>query len=358
MKILDRYILRGLTLSWLATILVFSLIITVWDIAERVDDFYENDLSMWFVLTHYYAYLTPYFLIMLMPFFVFIAAVFYTSRLADRMEIVAMFTGGMSFFRFLIPYVLWASLISAALAYSYHNLHPYVAREKLRFENEYLGWAITWTDNTVLELQEGTFMLFRTFSMRDSVGYNLVLDQLSGVLLHKRTYANQFTWKGDSTWLLKGVFMRSLASAKHDLKKLDSLIINLPITPEDFDPDIEYSIEAMTTKQLKAFIKEEERRGSENIKYYYVKLYERYAMPFTLIILTLLGVTIASRKVRGGTGLHIAIGLAIGFSYIFVSRLTTILALNTPFPAWLGVWLPNFIYLIVTGIVIIWRLRY
>ncbi len=358
MKILDRYILRGLTLSWLATLLIFALITTVWDIAERVDDFYENDLSMWFVLTHYYAYLTPYFLIMLMPFFVFIAAVFYTSRLADRMEIVAMFTGGMSFFRFLLPYMFWAGVIAVALAYSYHNLHPHVAREKLRFENEFLGWAITWTDNTVLELQPGTIMLFRTYSMEDSIGYNLVIDQFNGINLYKRTIANQFIWRGDSSWLFKGVFIRSLKSTKHVIKKTDSLLTILPVTPEDFDPDIEYSIEAMTTKQLKAFIKEEEQRGSEKIKYYYIKLYERYAMPFTLIILTLLGVTIASRKVRGGTGLHIAIGLAIGFSYIFVSRLTTILALKTPFPAWLGVWLPNFIYLLVTAIVILWRLRY
>jgi len=162
----------------------------------------------------------------------------------------------------------------------------HVAKEKLRFENEFLGWSLTWTDNTVLELQPGTIMLFRTYSMEDSVGYGLVLDQFSGINLQKRTYANQFQWKGDSTWLLKGLFIRSLGSTKHQLIKQDSLIINLPITPEDFDPDIEYSIEAMTTKQLKAFIKEEEQRGSENIKYYYVKLYERYAMPFTLIILT------------------------------------------------------------------------
>ena len=358
MKILDRYILRGLTLSWLATLLIFALITTVWDIAERVDDFYENDLSMWFVLTHYYVFLTPYFLIMLMPFFVFISAVFYTSRLADRMEIVAMFTGGMSFFRFLFPYLLWAGIIAFVLAYSYHNWHPYFAREKLRFENEHLGWAITWTDNTVLELQPGTIMLFRTYSMDDSVGYNLVIDLFSGINLQKRTTANQFHWKGDSTWLLKGIFTRTLTNIRHQLSNRDSMIVQLPITPEDFDPDIEYSIEAMTTKQLRSFIKEEELRGSEKIKYYYVKLYERYAMPFTLIILTLLGVTIASRKVRGGTGLHIAIGLAIGFSYIFVSRLTTILALKTPFPAWLGVWLPNFIYLLIAAVVVIWRLRY
>lgn len=350
-RLLTWYIIRGSTGYVLATLITFALLITAWDITERIDDYYEAGLSLGFVLMRYYPYFTGHLLIYLLPLFVFISFVFYASRLAQRNEILAMYAAGVSFWQvvgaFGVAGVGWGILGWVGT----HTLMPKLVYKKYDFEFAYLTheWARQ-ARNIHRQLDSETFFYLEAFNAIDTTGYKLVLEKIRNGRLLYRLSAVRLK-RVQNSWLAENYTERRFTDfPAHTITSGDSMYLDLPLSPAELEPKIEFT-EALTTPKLRAFMKREEQRGAATVRYIKVKLTERQTVPFLTVVLVLLGVSIASKKSRGGTGWHLALGLAIGFSYIFVSRLATVMALNTPAPPQWSIWAANLLYGLVALVV-------
>ncbi len=345
MKRLDYYIIRKFLVTFFFSITIFIAIAIVWDIAEKLDDFLECDATLYEIVFDYYLSFIPYIGILLSPLFIFIAVVYFTSRLAAKSEIIAMLSGGMSFYRLLVPYFIASTFLALLILFANHWVFPLANESRLSFENTYLKHPYRNTDRHIhMKLDSSSYAYVKYFDVDDTIGHRFTLEKIEGQQLKEKTYARRIKWLQDENrWLLTRYKTRKFYEDRTAVETGDSLRMDLKMYPKDFGRKMKI-VEAMTTPELNDFIKREKLKGSENVDVYLVKKHQRSSTPFATFILTLIGVALSSRKVRGGTGFHIAMGFLIAFSFIFFMRFSITLATNANFPPLLGVWTPNIIY--------------
>lgn len=351
MKKLDRYIIGKYLTTFFFVVLIFTLIAVVIDFSDKVDEFISKPITAWQILSEYYINFIPYINGLLWPLYAMIAVIFFTSRLAYNSEIISIFGAGVSFQRLTIPYLVAAVVISGLHLVANHYVIPKGNKERLRFEYAYIweGHDKSKSSNIHMFLSPETKVYVRYYSRKDTVARDFRLETYDGLELRHLLKAKRAEWRGDSVgWQLVDFEQRSFKGLNETLKigrgeKLDTLI---NLVPADF---VRFSSqrEMMTTPELQEFINIERARGLGNTKLYEIEIHRRTAEPFTIIILTLIGLAVASRKVRGGMGLHLAIGIALGAIFIFMSKFSITFATNKALSAWLGVWIPNLFFSMV-----------
>ncbi|MFM1931269.1 MAG: hypothetical protein RL226_572 [Bacteroidota bacterium] len=353
MKLLDRYIIKKFLSTFFFMIGAFCIIAVVFDLSENVDDLVANEAPLDEIIFEYYLNFCLYFGNMLSSFIVFLTIILFTSRMAQQTEIVAILSGGVSFNRLLRPYFIASSFLVALSLLIAHVLLPEANKTKVDFEFRYIKTKFIVADqNLYRETEPGTIVYFRTITADKNVGYKFALENWKNGALVRKIMAAKATYV-DSTdsWLLNSARIRDFyPDGTEDVRIVGLLDTTLNMKFSDFAQRNEI-VSTMGYTELNNYIQEEKQRGSGNVAFIEIEKYSRTSNAFAIYILTLIGVSIASRKVRGGTGLHLFFAVVIGLTYIFFLKMTTVAATTIGLPAYIAVWVPNFLFAILGGII-------
>ncbi|MBQ5753607.1 MAG: LptF/LptG family permease [Alistipes sp.] len=349
-KILDRYILGKFIGTYLFAIAMIIVVIVVFDYVEKIDDFTETHAPLSAVIFDYYFKFVPYFINQFSALFTFIAVIFFTSKLAYQTEIVAMLSGGMSFRRLMWPYFLGATFITALSLVMSLWLIPISQRDCVAFEQKHIRKRTRdqYDRHIYRQIEPGTFAYIRGFSKHTSVASFFALEQYDGSVMVRSLESSDVKFDPDSKrWssnrYVERVFDEEGNETFTQHRNLDTLI-NLDVVELGRLNEL---LKTMNIVELNRFREQQMAKGSDSLRQIEVEHHTRYSYPFGTFILTLIGVSLSSRKVRGGTGLHIGIGIALCFSYIMLTRVFEEFAKGGSMPTLLAVWVPNIIYLIV-----------
>ena len=345
MKKLDWYIVKKFLGTFFFAIMILALISCVIDVSEKMEDFTEKKAPFLAILNYYKDFI-PHITALLFPLFIFIATIFFTSQLAYKSEIIAMLSSGVSFQRFLRPYVIGGGFLCVVSLVANHWVIPLANKGRLAFENRYIHDAKVSSDrNLHLGLTKNLYIYVQGFDFVRNTGSKFTAEKIDGINLTEKIMADNVSYDSvTKIWHLHSVVIRHNNGIKEDLKILPELDEKYPnFVPRDLiaDEDIK---EALTTPELIAYTAKESLRGRENLNFYYIEKDRRTAQPFAAMILTLIGACIASRKIRGGSGLHLAIGIIISALYIMFMQFSTTLSTNAGFNPLASVWIPNFVF--------------
>ena len=330
-----------------------TAIVVVVDISEKTDDFVKSKLPAWRIITDYYFGFIPRIDAMLFPLFIFISVIFFTSKMAGRSEIIAILSSGVSFRRFLLPYVIAGTLVSLLLWAGYQYVVPKANKKWGDFEKRYIDVnvsAITntsYVSNLYFRVDSVTYAGIKGYDTVSKTGNGMFIQQFKNNRLVASLKAVYFNWdEKKARWMLNNVMERKLDSLGEKITRHDSLLMAYNFKPIDLRKD-DYLKDQMPTPQLNQFIKQEKMRGSENLSSLQVERYNRDAIPMSVLILSVIGAILASKKVRGGSGMHLAIGVILSFMYILFSRFSVVFATKGSFTPWLAAWLPNMVFTVL-----------
>lgn len=356
MNIIDRYIIKKYLTTFLFTVGIFIVVIVVFDVSEKLDDFLKNKASMSQVFLQYYAMgSVPFFLNMLTPLINFIAVIFFTSKMADQTEIVPILSGGMSFNRFLRPFMIAATIVFAFTLVSNLYILPYTNKLKVKFENVYVHphKVNSSKQSTHMQIDSNTYVYIDNFDTKRAVGYNFVMEKFDGNELTEKLMADRVTWDSiSSKWRIENYTNRIINGLNEEMLKGESRDTTLDMKPRDFEV-YENIFTAMDTKELEERIRKEEIRGTGMMNDLLLEKYKRWINPFSAFILTLMGVSLSSKKVRGGIGLSLGIGIGLSFAYLVFNQFSTMFALKGGLPPLLAVLIPNITFLILGLILLV-----
>lgn len=345
MKKLDLYIFKKFLGTFFFSITLIILIVIVFDISEKIEDFIKKDAPLKVIVFDYYFNFIPYFVNLFSPLFTFIAVIFFTSRMASRTEIVAILSSGISFKRFLLPYLFGATVLASLSLYLNNSLIPETNKKRLRFENTYINNPYrNQKVNIHRQIAPDTYVYLERFNNVENTGFKFAYEKFDNGKLTYKMMAENIKYDSTSNkWRINKYFERHIENEKERMRSGNFIDTTLNFKPKDFGIQIN-NIETMNRSELNKFIEEEKTKGSGNIEIFELEKYRRIATPFSTFILTLIGVSLASRKVRGGIGLHIGLGLLISFSYILFMQVSNTFAAGGLIAPSIAVWIPNFLY--------------
>jgi lipopolysaccharide export system permease protein len=353
LKILDKYITRRFLLTYLYVVAIIVAIVVVVDYTEKADDFISRKAPTKAILLDYYLNFIPYWANYISPLMIFIATVFMTANMAAKTEIVAILSTGVSFLRFMRPYVIGATFIGMFTFFMVGWVIPKANKTRLAFENKYVKNSYYYTGRDVhLKIAPNVYAYLESYSNMQKTGYRFTLEHVQGTQLLEKLSAEQVVW--DSTklkWRIEDYKIRKYTAAgSHSLIRGAKLDSSLNMYPKDFESD--YNLfETFDNTELQAFINQTISRGSDGVETYLIEKYQRYSSPFAVVILTIIGVILSARKTRGGVGLQIALGFILAFVYIIFFILSKGIAEKGGMPPLLAIWLPNLVFGLV-GIVL------
>ncbi len=350
MKKLDLYILKKFLGTFFFAIVLIISISVVFDVAEKIDDFLDKSVTLEAIIFDYYLNFIPYFANLFTPLFVFIAVIFFTSKMAYQTEIIAILSSGVSFRRMLWPYFLGALIIGIFSFILGAYIIPPANKVRLDFENTHIkNRKETGLSNIHMEIEPETFVYVRRYSSLREVGDNFSLEKFEDKELKYKLMSRMAVYDTATTgWLLRNwERIDYLSSERQKYTSGVTIDTMLNMKPADFKEERNF-FETMTNPELSEYIKTQQQRGVGNVEEFIIERHRRIAAPFSAFILSLIGVSLASRKVRGGMGLHIGIGIALSFGYILFMTISTTFAINGNMAPWLAVWIPNFVFSVVS----------
>ncbi len=351
MKKIDKYILGKYLSSFFFCLLLLTVIVVVVDISEKTDDFVRSKLSATQIITDYYLGFIPRIDAMLFPLFVFIAVIFFTSKMAGRSEIIAILCSGVSYRRFLLPYVIGGLILSAMLWAGYQYVVPNANRKWGDFEKKYIDdLGVSGSTNgsykqyIYFRIDSNTYATIKGYDTVTKTGNNFAIQKFVNNKMVYNLRALNFNWDSASRkWVLNNVLERTINEITETVTRTNQKFEWYNFRPLDLRKD-DYLKDQMTTPDLNNFIKLEKMRGSEMLSTLQVERYNRDAIPVSVLILTLIGAVLASKKVRGGSGSHLALGVVISVLYILFSRFSVVFATKGDFAPWLAAWTPNILF--------------
>lgn len=347
LKRLDWYIIKKYIGTYLLSIVLIISISVIFDFTEKIDNFIENNAPAKAIVYDYYMNFIPFFANMFTPLFSFISVIFFTSKLANNSEIIAMLAGGMSFNRLLRPYFISASLICIFSFFLMGFVIPPANKVRLEFEDQYIKkFKSEIARNVQMEIEPGVIVYFERYEERTQTGYHFSLEKFEGKKLVSRMTANTIKMDSASHWNARNYLIRNFDGMYENIQKGESLDTIIHMDPEDFFITAEQAAQ-MTNPQLRHYINKQEKWGLGNIQAFKDEYYKRFSTPLASLILMLIGVSLSSKKVRGGMGINIGIGLALSALFILFSTLSSTFAINGSMNPLLAVWLPNILFLII-----------
>ena len=351
MKKLDWYILKKFLRVFFFSIFLFAVIAVVIDVSEKTDDFVRSGLTGSEIFTHYYIGFIPHIIALLFPLFVFIAVIFFTSKMAGQTEIVAILASGTTYNRWLRPYWMGGVLLGLLLWVSNQWIVPKANNIRGSFEAAYVDAHSSY--NALLTSSPDFYFRIDSFTYAGIYGYDTANNRGKGFFTYRvdkgkvvsNLRAENITWDtATNNWRLTDVIERKIL----DDRELVSFTMDMhkvyPFMPVDIKKD-KYTKDKLTSSQLIKQIKIEELRGSEGLNELKIERYRRDATPITVLLLTLIGGIIAGRKVRGGSGSHLALGFVIAALFIITDRFSTIFSTKGNLPPLLAAWIPNMIFI-------------
>lgn len=354
MKILDIYIIKKYLSTFFFTMLLITMIAITINYFEQVDKFIDSNLSLKQIAVGYYLHFIPWINGLLWPLFALLAVIFFTSRMAKNSEIISILSSRVSYVRFLAPYMISATILAVLLWIGNNYIIPKSNKIKNEFESEYIKKSFKQARNYNLHFWTSPTekVYIRNYSIADSTGRTFRFEKFLNNELVYTLKANRIIYSGiPNQWKLEGFEVRTFDGLKESLiqKPAATLDTTFNFNPKDFTYYTK-QMEMMNTSDLRDYLKNEQNKGLDSGKKYKIELYRRTADPFTILILTLIGVSVASRKVRGGMGFHLAIGVIIGSVFVIISKFSTTFSSNLSLPPLIGVWIPNIFFSIVAYI--------
>ena len=348
MKILDKYLLKKYLTSFIFTLLILIPIAIAIDISEKIDKFLRNhSLSLWKIIEDYYVNFTMYYANTFMPLALFISVIFFTSKIANNTEIVAINSASISFQRFLRSYIIGATIVMVFALYMNHFVVPKGNATLTDFDRKYLTLnpsSNTYVDDFSLMLTKGNYIFLQNFGLRTGRGSDFSYEHYDGLELKYRLTADEIFWsETDSIYTLKDYRKRWLFADKDSILRGSSMDTIFDFTPKDLLYE-DYLSREMTSTQLSDFIEISKKRGVKSLEPYYVELYKRTSLPISSYILTIIAVCMSFRKRRGGMGLNMALGIGLMFLYVFFMKVSEVLAAAAGSNTFVMVWMPNFIF--------------
>ena len=345
-KRLDWYIIKKFLGTYVFAIALIISIAVVFDFNEKMDKLMEHEAPWDKIIFEYYMNFIPYFSNLFSPLFVFIAVIFFTSKLAENSEIIAMFSTGMSFKRMMRPYMISAAIIAAATFMMSSFIIPKGSVTRLNFEDKYIKpKKVNSVRNVQLEVDSGVIAYIDNYNDGMKTGNRFSLDKFVDKKLVSHLPARRITYDTTTVnkWTIHDYMVRELDGLKEKITKGDRIDSIINMDPSDF-LIMKNQQEMLTSPELSEYIEKQKRRGFANIKEFEIEYHKRIAMSFASFILTIIGVSLSSRKTTGGMGLHLGIGLGLSFSYILFQTITSTFAINGNVPPAIAVWIPNILY--------------
>ncbi|MDG1806158.1 LptF/LptG family permease [Flavicella sp.] len=346
MRILDKYILKKYLGSFFFTLFILIPIAIAIDVSEKIDKFLRHtNLSIGEIIEDYYVNFIIYYANTFMPLALFISVIFFTSKLSNNTEIIAINSASISFTRFLKPYFIGATLVVVYALFMNHYVVPNSNETLTKFDKKYFANRNNVKENYVKEfsmrLGKGRYIYIQNFGIRTNRGYDFSYEEYDGLKMKYRLTANEITWsKKDSTFSLKNFTKRKRFNDVDSIevgRKFDTIF--------DFSPKdllyVDYLSKEMTSSELKSFIAKSQDRGVKNLNAYYVELYKRTTLPISSYIMTLLAVCLSFRKKRGGMGINMAVGIGLMFIYVFFMKVAEVLGAVAGSNTILLIWMPN-----------------
>lgn len=345
LKILDWYIIKKYLGTFVFTMVIFSAIIVVFDISEKLDDFIKYNAPLSKIIFEYYAGFIPFYLNFLSPLINFIAVIFFTAKMADQTEIVPILSGGVSFNRFLLPYFISSFVIFVVTLIFNIFIIPETNRLMVEFENIYINPK---SDNTKmythLQLNKNTYVFIENFDNNQKVGYKFSLEKFNGDELVEKTLAERILWDSVKVkWKLENFSTRKVNGLKETMTSGTTKDTTLDMKPADFEI-FDNLTKAMNMRELNTRIEKEKIRGAGIMNELLLEKYRRFIYPFSAFILTLMGVALSSRKVRGGIGLPLGLGILLSFVYILFIQFANMFSLKGGLPPLVASLIPNIIF--------------
>ncbi len=349
MKIIDWYIIKNFLVTFVFTILALTVISVVIDSSEKADDFVKSGLSTYQIITKYYFGFVPFIISMIFPLMVFIAVIYFTSKLAGRAEIVAILANGVRYRRFLRPYFIGGCLLGLLLWYFNQYVFPKGNGIKSEFQLNYIDKNSSYNpgqgSNTFyLKSDSTTYVAIRYYDTATKIASGFFMQKIKGNQVYYNLRSDYIKWDtAQKAWKIENAVERKIDGLNETLKQIPSMNLKLNLTPKDLRRD-EYLKDKLTSPELKEFIHAEELRGTEGLNTYRVEYYRRMATPCSVVILTLLGAVVASRKTRGGSGLHLAFGIVAAAFFVIMDRFSVIFSSKGNLFPLLAAWLPNLFF--------------
>jgi len=357
LTIIDKYILKRYLVTFSVMLLLFAPIGMIIDISEKINKMLENKVPFLEIAIYYYHF-TIYFMNNLFPIFLFISVIWFTSKLANDTEIIAILSSGISFTRFMRPYIIGASIISVLVLLMGFYVVPVSSEGYNNFRYTYLksgGKELMRGDNTDVyrQISENEFIYVNSFNNESQMAFNFSLEKFKKEKLEYKITASRIKWNPkEKNYSLYDYTKRTVGVENDVIEKAAEKKLKFNFDLQDLAPVI-YIAETLSLGELNDFIDKERKRGSSNINTYLVVLYKKYSVPVSAFILTIIAVSVSSMKRRGGMGVNLAIGIAVAFSFVFIDKIFGVLAEKSTFSPFIAVWLPN----VVFGILAVYLLR-
>ena len=347
MKTLDWYIFRKYIGTFFFSISLLIVIVIVFDVSENIDSFMKNNVTFKEVVFNYYVPFIPYFINLFIYLFVFISVIFFTSKMAGHTEIIAILSSGISFKRFLFPYVMAALMLSVGSFYLGNFLIPKTDAVRREFKDKYIERLTKSSGSNIhVQIEKGVYVYVGNFDIKKKIAYKFTVEKFEGNEMKYKLIADKASYDTLSgNWEVNNYIERYIGTYE-SMDRGKSKVLTLMLQPRDLY-NVKEEFEEMNLFEIYNHIQDLELKGADNTLPYRIEMHKRIASPAAIIILTVIGAALSSRKVRGGMGLHLGIGIAITFSYILFMEFSRVFALSGVFSPLLAAWLPNIIFSII-----------
>ncbi len=354
-KRLDWYIIRKFMMTFFMSILFLAVIIIIFDISEKIDDFVRKEVPLKEIAFDYYLNFVPYFINQYSPMFVFLTVIFFTSKMTQDSEVVAMLSSGISYHRLVRPYMISAALIAILSLVAGMWILPRSNGTRVAFEQKYNAYRkVKMGHDMHYKLENDVFVYFESFSAYNNTAYNFTMEDIHGGRLHSKLSAESAQYDTVSgVWKLRNYFIRDLDAGLQDHirsgRQLDTVF---SMTRDDFFRN-RYTIQQLNQKELNELIDTQIMRGDASVNMSLIEKHNRMSLPVSAFILTIIGLSLCTKKKRGGMGWNLAAGTALGFSYILFMQFSEMFVITDTLPAQVAVWLPNALYAIIAVVLYI-----
>lgn len=349
MKKLDLYIIRKFLGTFFFSLVLILCIVVVFDLSEKLEKFLENKAPVQAIIFDYYQNFIPYFANVFSSLFTFISVIFFTSKMAYDSEIIAILSTGISFRRFVVPYLMSATVIAILSFLLGAFIIPNANEKRIEFEKQYMGKRYANKEQHIhRQIAPGTYIYMSSYSVVSNIGYDFSIENFEGDTLVNKLTSSRISWdKENKKWVIYNWKLREIDGDRETYTTGPKLDTILAFQPSEFSENPKKIKEQLTLPELDEYIDRMKLRGSSNVVEFQIEKYKMTANAFATFILTVIGVSISSRKIRGGMGLHLGLGLLISFSYILFMQFSTVFATNGNMNPLLAVWLPNILFSIV-----------
>ena len=345
---LDWYIIRKFLGTFFFSIVLILSIAIVFDLTEKLDNFFEHQVPLREIIVDYYIPFIPYYMNMFSSLFIFISVIFFTSKLAGNSEIIAMQAAGMSYHRLMVPYAFSAVVLFVLNFVMSGWVIPQSSSRMLDFTDKYIErFTKENARNIQMEVEPGTILYIESFQRRSKIGYRCSVEYFEGKQLVSRVTADRIYYDSLQYWHLDNYTKRTFNDMVETLEGGNRLDIEMPIYPEELFITAQEA-QQMTNPELREYMDRQRQRGAGNVKAFEVEYHKRWASPLGAFIMTLLGVTLSSRKVRGGMGKNLGVGIVLTALYILFSTVSTTFSVKNVMSPFMAAWLPNLVFLAIS----------